>query len=127
MSEHAETILTAEEGAALLGAPEEIRTTQPAAPVDAELSDEARAAAHFASDAKSHKLTVHREDGVFRHVEFTGLARPVPHRPGDLAVQPARGRLATARTTSNGSARHRGHVQLAARQPRRAGSGGRRS
>jgi hypothetical protein len=73
MSEHAE-ILTAEEGAALLGAPEEIRTAQPAAPVEAELSDEARAAAHFASDAKTHKLTVHREDGVFRHVEFTGLA-----------------------------------------------------
>lgn len=37
-------------------------------------TDEARAAAHFASDAKTHKLTVHREDGFFRHVEFTGLA-----------------------------------------------------
>lgn len=37
-------------------------------------TDEARAAAHFASDAKTHTMTVHREDGVFRHLEFTGVA-----------------------------------------------------
>ncbi|MGW5477650.1 hypothetical protein [Streptomyces sp. NPDC004008] len=37
-------------------------------------TDEARAAAHFASDAKTHKLKECREDGMFRHVEFVGLA-----------------------------------------------------
>ncbi|MEV6833535.1 hypothetical protein AB0N17_03225 [Streptomyces sp. NPDC051133] len=69
--------LTADEGAALLGKPEQLRKAphQPApAPAAQALTDEARAAAHFASDAKTHKLTVHREDGVFRHLEFTGLA-----------------------------------------------------
>ncbi len=75
MSEHAETTLTAEEGAELLGTPEEIRRAPSTPAVEGEsATDEARAAAHFASDAKTHKLTVHREDGVFRHVEFTGLA-----------------------------------------------------
>lgn len=69
------TPLTAEEGAALLGKPEQLGGA-PSVPVaeDEALTDAARAAAHFASDAKAHKLTVHREDGVFRHVEFTGLA-----------------------------------------------------
>lgn len=69
--------LTADEGAALLGKPEQLCKTprQPdPAPAAETLTDEARAAAHFASDAKTHKLTVHREDGVFRHLEFTGLA-----------------------------------------------------
>lgn len=67
--------LTAEEGAALMGAPVQHGSTPPAtAPEDEDASDEARAAAHFASDSTTHKLTVHREDGVFRHVEFTGLA-----------------------------------------------------
>ncbi|MFE9127044.1 hypothetical protein ACFYOF_16765 [Streptomyces sp. NPDC007148] len=37
-------------------------------------TDEARAAAHFADDAKTHKLKECREDGVFRHLEFVGLA-----------------------------------------------------
>ncbi len=67
------TALTAEEGAALLGQPEELRKTpRETAPIPG--TDEARAAAHFANDASTHKLTVHREDGVFRHLEFTGLS-----------------------------------------------------
>lgn len=74
MSEYTETALTAEEGAALLGAPEEIGQTPASPVVDEARSDEARAAAHFASDSKTHTLTAHREDGLFRHVEFTGLA-----------------------------------------------------
>lgn len=48
-------------------------TDAPAAPREP-VTDAARAAAHFAADATTHKLTVRREDGVFRHVEFTGLA-----------------------------------------------------
>ncbi|MEW1548358.1 hypothetical protein [Streptomyces tsukubensis] len=67
------TALTAEEGGVLLGQPEERRKT----PREATLkpgTDEARVAAHFANDTSTHKLTVHREDGVFRHLEFTGLS-----------------------------------------------------
>ncbi|MFE7115004.1 hypothetical protein ACFU99_06210 [Streptomyces sp. NPDC057654] len=65
--------LTAEEGAACLGQPEELRKpprqTTPIPDID-----EARAAAHFADGASTHKLTVHRENGVFRHLEFTDLS-----------------------------------------------------
>jgi hypothetical protein len=67
--------LTAVEGAALIGKPEPLGEPLSVPAVEDEsLADEARAAAHFASDAKTHTMTVHREDGPFRHVEFTGLA-----------------------------------------------------
>ncbi|MEU5596616.1 hypothetical protein [Streptomyces sp. NPDC020298] len=69
--------LTAPEGAALIGKPEQLRKTPAvpdSTPAGHELTDEARAATHFANDAKTHTLTVHREDGVFRHIEFTGLS-----------------------------------------------------
>lgn len=38
------------------------------------LTDEARAAAHFANDAKTHTVKECRENGLFRHIEFVGLA-----------------------------------------------------
>jgi hypothetical protein len=73
--EAAHAPLSAEQGAGGSETP----TSTPQAATDAHsgthgaATDEARAAAHFAADAKTHKLTVHREDGVFRHIEFTGL------------------------------------------------------
>jgi hypothetical protein len=38
------------------------------------MTDYDKIAAHFAADAKTHKLTAHREEGLYRHIEFTGLA-----------------------------------------------------
>ncbi|MCZ1006384.1 hypothetical protein [Streptomyces lydicus] len=87
------TSLTVAEGAALMGAPEQIRTTpapRPSTPFRTADEREQDVAARFRKDTARHQMTILHDDGLYRHLRFTSN----PHGYGeywfDLITWPGR-------------------------------------